>query len=252
MILPQYIDIELNTSCNLKCDPCPYKQTHKKPEFMELDLYKKIIDQIDWDASIKLCQRGEPLLSPILEEAIEYANKKGLRTVINTNGLMLDKFKSKQLIEAGLEALILSDYGVESQYRNGCIFSGMNQAYKKPIHFIVKSMNVKRWEGIADEVREHIYYDYSSKEDDHTELHDWVCDFLFERLIIEPTGIIRCCCGSIHPQKFIGHIDTGLKNIWISSILNHYRDIHSRGNSHKLEMCRHCGYRKASGISKKN
>lgn len=212
---------------------------------MSLELYKKIIDQIDWKCSIKLSQYSEPLLSPILEEAIEYATKKGLKTVINTNGLLLDKFKSKQLIQAGLSELILSDYNFESQYRNGCIFRGLNQAYGKKVHFVVKSEKRMEWQGIADKVLYPIYYDYANKEVDNTRIPSWICDQLFERLIIEPNGKVRCCCGSIHPQKYVGHIDTGLINIWVSSILTYYREVHSRGNSHKLEMCSQCGYRRS-------
>lgn len=245
MILPKFIDVELNTGCNLKCKPCPYKEYHKKPEFMELDLYKKIIDQIHWDASIKLCQRGEPLLSPILEEAIEYANEKGLRTVINTNGLLLDKFKSKSLIQAGLKELILSDYDIEGQYRNACIFSGMNQVYKKPVRFGIKTDNKAKWEGIGDYLTLPKYYDYSNKEPDLTELPNWSCEQLFERLIIEPNGRIRCCCGNVHPQKYVGHISSRIKNIWINTLLIHYRWTHRQGRSHELEMCQECDYRKS-------
>ena len=38
---------------------------------MPLYLLDDILDQIDWECSIKLCQRGEPLLSSILIEAIK-------------------------------------------------------------------------------------------------------------------------------------------------------------------------------------
>lgn len=240
---PRFLDVELNTSCNLKCVKCPYKEYHLHPEFMELDLYKKIIDQIDWKPSIKLCQRGEPLLAPLLLDAIEYATKKGLETVINTNGMLLDKFGSKQLIKSGLNTLILSDYGFEEQYANGCIFSGMNQAFKKPVSFIVKTDTPKKWEGIADVIITPKYYDYLNKEENWTELPFWACDQLFEKLIIEPDGSCRCCCGAIHQQKYIGHVTIGLKSLWVNSILSYYRMVHSNGKSHELEMCRMCDYR---------
>lgn len=245
MILPKYIDIELNTSCNLNCGVCPYKKYHLNPEFMELDLYKKIIDQIDWKPSIKLSQRGEPLLSPILEKAIKYATEKGLDTVINTNGMLLDKFTSKILIKAGLKKLFLSDYGFEEQYANACIFSGMNRAYGKRVKFVIKTDNPQQWKGIADEIIEHKYYDYMNKEEDLTELPNWACDQLFEKLIIDPDGSVRCCCGAVHIQKYIGHVLVGIKSLWVDSIVRHYRMVHSSGNSHELEMCRLCDYRKS-------
>ena len=245
MKLPKFIDIELNTSCNLHCDVCPYTEDHLKPQFMTLELYKQIIDQITWKPSIKLCQRGEPLVSPILEDAIEYATQKDLETLINTNGILLDKFKSKMLIQSGLKKLYLSDYNDPRQYKNGCIFSGMNQAYNHPIDFIVKTDNPERWEGIVDAIMPHIYFDYKNKEEDTTKLSNWTCYQLFDKMVIDPDGKIRCCCGNIHPQKYIGHISTGLTSVWISSIVTHFRSLHSHGNSHELEMCRQCAYRKS-------
>lgn len=245
MRLPKFIDIELNTSCNLTCDVCPYKESHLKPQFMELDLFKEIIDQITWKPSIKLCQRGEPLASPILEDAIEYATQKGLETTINTNGILLDKFKSKCLAQLGLKKLYLSDYNDPKQYKNGCIFSGMNQIYNHSVYFIVKTDNPERWEGIADAIIPHVYYDYLNKEEDNTSLPHWVCHQLFDKMVIDPDGSIRCCCGNIHPQKYIGHISTGLKFVWTSSIVTHFRELHSSGRSHELEMCRQCAYRRS-------
>jgi radical SAM protein with 4Fe4S-binding SPASM domain len=212
---------------------------------MKLELYKKIIDQITWKPSIKLCQRGEPLVSPILEDAIEYATEKGLRTVINTNGIMLDKFKSKMLIQSGLKSLYLSDYGLDKQYMNGCIFAGMNQVYKHPVKFIVKTDNPEKWEGIADKIIPHVYFDYKNKEEDNTPHKNWACNQLFEKMVIDPDGKIRCCCGNVHPGKYIGHVSTGLSYVWVSSIVVHYRNLHSHGNSHHLEMCRQCAYRKS-------
>lgn len=245
MILPRYIDIELNTSCNLSCKPCPYKEDHKDPKYMKYDILEKIIDQIDWDCSLKFSQRGEPLLSAILIEAIKKAHKKGLRTVINTNGFYLEHFAG-ELIEAGLDELILSDYGHPKQFQHGCMFSATNQFHDNPTKFTVKTENPKKWIGIAYNVIKHVYYDYLDTTKDSTKLLDWRCMQLFERLIIEPDGLVRCCCGNIHPQKYLGSVKyQSLKEIWLSSVLRHYRELHYKGLSHKLDMCKKCAYRKS-------
>lgn len=253
MINLSKIDIELNTSCNLKCKQCPYKKTHKNPQFMSFELYKKIIDQIDWNCSIKLCQRGEPLLSPILEDVIEYASKKGLRTIINTNGVLLDKFKCKCLIQAGLAELILSDYNMKIQFKNGCVLRGMIRALKSSLIFTIKTFDRKKWEHVTNNIFEPIYYDYSNKEEDFTELPNWKCEQLFERLIVSPTGDVRCCCGNVHTQKYVGNINKQtIKEIWNSEKLNSYRKLHLDGNSHKLKMCQECAYRKSIVKERRN
>jgi len=243
--LPKYIDIELNTSCNLHCEPCPYKETHKNPKFMRLDILEDIIDQIDWSPSLKFCQRGEPLLSSILIEAIKMATKKGLRTVINTNGFYLHNF-AKDLIKAGLDEIILSDYGHSRQFQNGCMFSALNQIYRSPLKFTVKTTNYKKWVGIANNIIEPIFYDYLDEEESYAKMPDWNCPQLFERLIIDPDGYVRCCCGANNPQKYVGKIFfNSLKDIWNSSILQLYRKHHLNGESHKISMCRKCAYRRS-------
>lgn len=250
MKYPKKIDIELNTNCNLKCEPCPYKEDHKNHKLMKFSLYKEIIDQIDWYPSIKLCQRGEPLLSPILIKSIRYAHKQGLRTVINTNGILL--LGNTELLKSGLNELILSDYNMEMQKIAGKNFSYMNQMYGYPIFFTVKTNHPEVWEGICDLIIEPIYYDYSDKSEDRTPLTDWQCPQLYERLIIEPDGKVRCCCGNIHPQKYVGDLKKeSLKEIWFSPTLNKYRWKHNNGLSHELEMCAQCAYRK-SFISNKS
>lgn len=248
MKLPKYIDIELNTSCNLSCDFCPYEETHKNPEFMSIGLYEKIINQLDWNPSIKLCQRGEPLLSPILFDAIEKASEKGLSTIFNTNGLMLDNdIIFANLIRSSIERLILSDYGIEKQWKNVKQFVETCKVYDLPIKIIVKTTNKEKWIDIADEIIEPIFHDYSDREnEDDTILDDWKCEQLFERLIIEPDGSVRCCCGSVHIDKYVGKIFfNSLKDIWNSEKLKHSRNLHLEGRSHELEMCRKCGYRKS-------
>ena len=242
---PKYLDIELNTSCNLQCEPCPYKEIHKKPQFMNLDLLDEILNQINWDCSIKFCQRGEPLLSSILIEAIKKANKKGLRTVINTNGFYLEHF-AKDLIKSGLDELILSDYGHSQQFQHGCTFSFLNQSYGSPITFTVKTEKPTRWIGITCNIIKPVYYDYLNITEDSTPLSNWKCSQLYEKLIIGPDGKVRCCCGNIHPNKYVGNIKLeSIKDIWNGIQMSFYRLVHNEAASHHLAMCKKCAYRRS-------
>jgi radical SAM protein with 4Fe4S-binding SPASM domain len=212
---------------------------------MNYDTLETVMVQIDWDASIKFCQRGEPLLSPLLIEAIEMANKKGLRTVINTNGFYLEHFAT-DLVKAGLTELIFSDYNHPRQFQHGCMFSATNQFHGTPIKFTVKTDNPKKWIGIAHHVVKHVFYDYLDDIEDNTPLPEWKCPQLFERMIIEPDGFVRCCCGSVHIDKYIGKIFfNSLKDIWESKKLERYRKLHDKGLSHQIDMCRKCAYRRS-------
>jgi len=245
MDLPKFIDIELNTSCNLSCEPCPYKEYHKKPEFMPLFLLDDILDQIDWECSIKLCQRGEPLLSSILIEAIKRIKKKGLRVVINTNGFYLNHM-AKDLIKSELDELYLSDYNYPQQFQNGVMFSALLQMYNSPLRFTVKTNNPHQWEKIAHNTIAPVYYDHLNFTDDPTSLPDWKCDQLFERLVIEPSGRVRSCCGGVEREKYIGSVrNMTLKTIWNAPLLYLFRRHHLKGESHKVAMCRRCAVRRS-------
>ena len=87
---------------------------------MNFELYKKIIQEISKQnvPSIKLNWRGEPLLNPRISELVDYAKQNGILEVsINTNAVTLDKKKSKQLIESGLDVIIFSfDGGSKATY----------------------------------------------------------------------------------------------------------------------------------------
>ena len=87
---------------------------------MNFELYKKIIDTaVKWKVpSIKLNWRGEPLLNPKLPKFINYAKTKGILEVsINTNATNLDKKRSNELIDSGLDLIIYSfDGGTKKTY----------------------------------------------------------------------------------------------------------------------------------------
>ena len=87
---------------------------------MNFDLYKILIKEIsDLEIpSIKLNWRGEPLLNSKIHEFVDYAKQEGILEVsINTNAVTLNKKKSKQLIESGLDSIIFSfDGGTAKTY----------------------------------------------------------------------------------------------------------------------------------------
>jgi len=103
---PVHIDFETTNFCNLKCTMCPHSLDGGFGEqgIMDFDIFKKVIDEGAGEGlkSIKLNIRGEPLLHPRLADMVRYAKTKGIIEVMfNTNGLLLDKAKTKALIEAG-------------------------------------------------------------------------------------------------------------------------------------------------------
>ena len=108
---PLHLDIESTNTCNLNCPMCGRNWMKERLGFIDFGLYKKIINQAAKYhlPSVKLNYRGEPLLHPKISEMVRYAKEKGILEVqFNTNGLLLNEKKAKELIEAGLDRIIFS------------------------------------------------------------------------------------------------------------------------------------------------
>ena len=117
---PLSVDIETASICDLACPHCSREYIITPDKLMNFDLYKILIKEIsDLEIpSIKLNWRGEPLLNSKIHEFVDYAKQEGILEVsINTNAVTLNKKKSKQLIESGLDSIIFSfDGGTAKTY----------------------------------------------------------------------------------------------------------------------------------------
>ena len=67
---PKRIEIELASSCNLRCIYCPRHYVDNLNGFIDLDLFKKLISEIEKypDTVLVLHRRGESLLHPEFKE----------------------------------------------------------------------------------------------------------------------------------------------------------------------------------------
>ena len=99
---PRRIEIELACTCNLNCTYCPRKHLQKLRGFMELELFKKVIDEIAPypETILVLHRRGESLLHPEFIRICEYIKAKLKEVQIATNATLLDEERSRALIES--------------------------------------------------------------------------------------------------------------------------------------------------------
>jgi radical SAM protein with 4Fe4S-binding SPASM domain len=86
-IKPLQVDIEVSSRCNLRCKGCPINYQSDRGRFMDLDLFKSIVDRINWDCTLVPWLNGEPLLHPDYTEMIKYITKADKRAYITTNGM---------------------------------------------------------------------------------------------------------------------------------------------------------------------
>ena len=98
--------IEPTANCNLHCPHC-YRESnnpHKRHAVMALTEVREYIDEA---LRLRRFQTlsflgGEPLLYPHLDEAILYGVNKGLSVGLYTNGLILSRYRARELKALGL------------------------------------------------------------------------------------------------------------------------------------------------------
>ena len=101
-------------SCNLHCIHC-YSSSDDAdyPGELTTDEAKGLMDQLaDYGAPVVLFSGGEPLMRHDLYQVIGYAVMKGLRTVMSTNGTLLNNIALNNLRAVGLSQIGISLDGV--------------------------------------------------------------------------------------------------------------------------------------------
>jgi len=107
------IYIEITNVCNLSCDFCP--RTMREPEFMTIESFSKILDQIKpYTSYIYLHVKGEPLLHPELDEFLDLSYEKGFQVNITTNGTLIHKVHDMLLCKPALRQINFSLHSFDS------------------------------------------------------------------------------------------------------------------------------------------
>lgn len=99
--------IEITNICNLACDFCP--QTIRAPEFMRVETFSGILDQIKAHTDyIYLHVKGEPLLHPELDQLLDISYAKGFQVNITTNGTLIHNVRDMLLRKPALRQINFS------------------------------------------------------------------------------------------------------------------------------------------------
>jgi len=114
---PRVVAAETPNLCNARCVMCPYTKMTRAKGFMEMPLYRKIVDEcaLHPGVELRLSGFGEPLLDPNLFERIRYAKERGIGKVqLTTNASLLDEKKAREAIDSGLDEIMLSVDGYDA------------------------------------------------------------------------------------------------------------------------------------------
>lgn len=273
---PQWVQVEINNTCNLNCVMCPREAMTRPLRNMTMDEFVQIADKVRTAQvpRIRLFLLGEPLLHRELIPMIKYAKQIGIPSVeISTNAVLLDAERSKQLIAAGLDEIIFSLDGAEPEIfekvRVGANYEQVTGNIRRFFEVrkqmgaakpagVVQTMImeptrelmqrfVDTWTQVADQVRVQAVREYYGVEglsftqvsaDD--ELRP--CPALWSYLVILADLRVVPCCTDINGELALGNItDADIMDFWHhNNRLNRLRRRHCSLCFDGLPLCREC------------
>ncbi|MBN1569567.1 MAG: SPASM domain-containing protein [Acidobacteria bacterium] len=273
--IPPSLQLEPTNICNLRCISCPSDRSSRKKGYMEMGLFKKIINEA---ASIgveriHLYLHGEPFLHAEIAEMLSYIKKKSLSVHLTTNGSAIGEAKIKDIMDSGLDIgdhIIFSILG-NSKESHERIMKGVKheQVLADIEQFVFMRRRLKMhgpvFEAILytmDENR-HEVDDFQAswnKRVDHARIarasnsvarykaaqglelqRNRTCPQIWERLTIYWNGDATICCGDFDGDYIMGSVrNSSLEALWNHEKLQQVRDCHSRGKFAEMPICQYC------------
>lgn len=131
------IYIEITNICNLSCEFCP--QTKRTPEFMKIDTFSKILDQIKpFTDYIYLHIKGEPLLHPEIDKFLDLSHEKGFKVNLTTNGTLIKQAENKLLMKPALRQINFSLHSFDGNEKS----ANKNEYIGNILSFVTKAQSI--------------------------------------------------------------------------------------------------------------
>jgi MoaA/NifB/PqqE/SkfB family radical SAM enzyme len=116
---PYLVQLDLTNSCNTRCLYCMnYSALGLKEEhppgwggtFLDMDIVRRIIPELRSAGvrEVDVTGNGEPFMHPDAVEVIRLVKANGMRCVVRTNGLLIDRDLVDTLLGVGLDGIDLS------------------------------------------------------------------------------------------------------------------------------------------------
>ena len=286
---PFVVFVDPSDACNFKCRFCPtsdrdlMRSVERPWKQMDLELYKSLInDMSNFEDKVKvlrLYKDGEPLLNKNLADMIEYAKRRGIahRIDTTTNASLLTKERGLPLVQAGLDRINISVYGVSNtNYKN---FSGVKlefdrilrnvrqfYEYRADCEMLVKingdSLNTDEKSMFLDHFGDYtdkIYIEHTmscwpeyelrgvnvnqSKGIYSQEIKEVdCCPYPFYSFSVNSDGLVSVCFLDWARKMIVGDVrKRSIVEIWNGPEMRGYREMFLRGQRKGHSLCANCG-----------
>lgn len=279
---PAELSIETTNLCNARCTICAHPQMKRSKGKMESSLVMSLIEQGAEGGARKLYLSGfgEPLLDSRLPEFVAHARARSIPIIsVMTNGSLLNRQQSTDLLDAGLNEIYISMDGFTpksyAKIRAGLRFEEVVENIKT-LHSLIKSNYQKRSESVRviissvdlvsnrnerraakDLLGKHvdsIYFrqaqgwtsDYGRElvgYSPHYAPNSIPCRYLWDGMSVYIDGRIPACCLDYEAENPMGNaVDMSLAKIWRGERFSSYRRMHLEKCKSELTPCANCGY----------
>ncbi|MBI2427047.1 MAG: radical SAM protein [Candidatus Kerfeldbacteria bacterium] len=225
------LDIEVNSRCNLKCSYCPVSMWDRGDQFMPVELFRKIIDDLtdfpfEYEGRVSPHFYGDPLLDDRLPELMAYVRAKlpKCSIIIHTNGIKLTREKYRQLVDAGITGFLITRHMAHWPKTVRDIVEFEPDAKKYIVRQTLDTVGLFDRGGTNPVKKRH---------------HSRSCYYVSDEIAVDWRGRVVCTNDFFCRDSF-GDVSTrSLKDIWFDpNFVNIRRQLRS-GNL-VLEHCREC------------
>jgi radical SAM protein with 4Fe4S-binding SPASM domain len=269
---PIEITLESTAKCNLYCPMCPRAIYTFDNENMDLGLYKKIVEDCkDYVEFLWPYGIGEPMIHPNIFEMIRITREAGIRTGMSTNATLLDDRRIDQLLDSGLDYLILAFDGASKEtyekYRAGATFEKtranvldlLNRKLerKSKIYVVMQMVLLKENTGEIDAYKkmwsipgiDEIRFKRDELQIDGSRIPDSAlkgqrrnpCHLLWRGpLYVRYDGKAFPCCYMWEEEPVGDLTKQSVMEAWNSPAMVQLREAHIRGDMTKYKACQTC------------
>ena len=276
---PKYIEIETVNACNARCPMCTINDWERNYPVMKDDVFNKISDElIEYKKYLKrvsLYRDGEPLIDKKLPQRINKFFESGIvNTSIATNVSLLNEKRSKEILEAGLGLVIMSIDSLKKEIfekirvrlkfeevkENAIKFlelrDKINPNCRVWIRMIRQESNYSEWDDYynfwkkyaseQDRIYYHNIFNWGGQLDNFKSMEssyepNLPCVALWSLMVFFANGDVPLCNVDYNNKYPTGNImESSIKNLWTSKIMNARRKLHLNGNKKDISLCTNC------------
>lgn len=160
---PPILMIEPTNICNLKCPLCPSGtgQLKRDKGYMNLATFEKVINEVSpYTFMLIMWNQGEPFLNKDFIQMCKIAKSKKMLLLVSTNANVLPN--AKEIVEAGIDRLIVSADGASQDTYNMYRRNGVLQIVIDNVESIIKAKKAAKtsspkviWQFIVMKHNEH-------------------------------------------------------------------------------------------------